>query len=316
MTAMTWVSRIQPLARDGETSRLHRLERHRHVIAVSAGAAAVAATLAGWTPSSNTAMAVVIMAIGIGMPHGALDIVLGPRMARPAAFFGAYLAVAATSVLIWLLAPVLGLVTFFAASWFHFARGDSTHHRHLGSAGPLLGMSTAGCAIGLPLAFHPGIVTPVLSDLLMGTTAPTVEQVATLGWMIACPSIVVGIVAGLAALQIRRYASAVELLTIAVLSGVVHPLISFALYFALWHSPRHLITLDIDTRTWARTAAATVATLIIGTITWRVTDPSPATAARVVFIGLAALTGPHLVVTERLRSAISFSGAPRALRRR
>lgn len=316
MTAMTWVSRIHPPVRDGGTSRRHRLERHRHVIALCVAAIAVAATLAGWTPSPTTALTVVIVAIGIGLPHGALDIVIGPRMARPTTFFGMYLAVAATSVLIWLLAPVLGLVTFFAASWFHFARGDAAHHRHLGGAGPLLGMSTAGCAIGLPLALHSRIVAPVLSDLLMGAASPTAEQVATLGRMIACPSIVAGIVAGLAALQMRRYATAVELLTIAVLSGVVHPLISFALYFALWHSPRHLITLDIDTRTWARTAAATAATLIIGTVAWRVAEPSPATTARVVFIGLAALTGPHLVVTERLRSAVSSSGAPPALRRR
>jgi Brp/Blh family beta-carotene 15,15'-monooxygenase len=284
-----------------DSRRRQRLERQRHVVAISVAAAILAATLAGWTPSLSAAVVIVVIAVSIGMPHGALDIVIGPRMAKPSVFFVAYLALGAAIVLIWLVAPLASVAMFFLASWFHFARGDADHHRQLGSAGALLGISTAGCAIGLPLALHSEIVAPVLSDLLLGTATLSSEQVAVIGSFIAYPSIVAGVVAVIAAVQTRHFAAVIELTAIALLAATVYPLISFALYFSLWHSPRHLIALDIDKRALKPTLAATAATLLLAALIWRFVEPSMSVATQVIFIGLAALTGPHLVVTELLK---------------
>lgn len=291
-----------------DSRRRQRLERNRHAVAMTVAAGSVGGTIAGWTPSPTAAVAIVIIAVSLGMPHGALDVVIGPRMARPTTFFGAYLVLAAATVLAWLMAPLLSLVTFFLASWFHFARGDAEHHRQLGSTGALVGISTAGCAIGLPLALHSETVAPVLSDLLLGTATLSSEQVAVIGAMITYPAITTGVVAGIAAIQVRRYTVVSELTAIALLAAVVHPLVSFALYFSLWHSPRHLISLDIDKRAVQPTLIATAATLLFATLIWRLVDPSVPVATQVVFIGLAALTGPHLVVTEMLRSRTSGQG--------
>ena len=275
-----------------------RLENRRHIGACCCAAAAVTATLLGWTPTSAMASTVALAAVAIGLPHGAFDIVIGPRMFRPSAFFPMYMTVAAIMLLMWLLVPFAGLVTFFVASWFHFARGDAAHHGDLRRAGHLLGASTAGCAIGLPLALHATLVVPVLSVLLLGTATPTAEHVSVAGWMIVCPSIITGGVAAFAALRGRRYPAVVEVATIALLAAVVHPLISFALYFALWHSPRHLIALGLERKSAMSAACATAASLAMGTIAWHVCAPSAATATRGVFVALAALTVPHLVVTE------------------
>lgn len=293
-----------------DSRRRQRLERNRHAIAMTVAAGTVGGTIAGWTPSPTAAVAIVIIAVTVGMPHGALDVVIGPRMTRPTVFFGAYLLFAAATVLAWLLAPLLSLVTFFLASWFHFARGDTDHHRELGSAGALVGISTAGCAIGLPLALHSETVAPVLSGLLLGTATLSSDQVAVIGAMITYPAIISGVVAGIAAIQVRRYAAVSELTAIALLAAVVHPLVSFALYFSLWHSPRHLISLDIDKRAVKPTLGATAVTLLFGALIWRLVDPSMPVATQVMFIGLAALTGPHLVVTELLRYYTSGQGEP------
>ncbi len=288
--------------RTRDSARRARWESNRHVIAVSVAAIAIPGTLVGWAPSPTSAVAIVVAAVVIGLPHGALDVAIGPRMANPIAFFGAYLLLAATTVAVWLLVPLLGFVMFFLASWFHFARGDADHHRQLGSAGMLLGISTAGCAIGLPLALHSATVVPVLSDLLGTSVKLSAEQAAAIGATIAYPSIVCGLVAGIAALQIRRFDAVVELTVIALLAVVVHPLVSFALYFSLWHSPRHLISLDVDRRAVLPTVAATAATLASAALVWRFVEPSTQVATQVIFIGLAGLTAPHLVVTELLRS--------------
>lgn len=283
-------------------SRWHRLEQRRHAVAVCVTVATLTATLGGWTPSPVAAWTIAIIAIVVGLPHGALDVVIGPRLAKPTLFFGIYLAAALGIVLVWLAAPAVGVVAFFTSSWYHFARGDAAHHRDLLRAGDLLGVSTAGSAIGLPLLLHAEIVTPVLSNLMLGTAALTTDQVVLFGSIIAAPSLVAGLVAGIAALRLRRYSAVVEIATIGLMAATVHPLVSFAIYFALWHAPRHLITLDIDRQAWARAVLATVGTLLAGVFAWRLFEPAAPAAARVVFIGLAALTGPHLALTERLRS--------------
>jgi len=283
-------------------SRRHRLEQQRHVVAVCVAAATLTATLVGWAPSSGAAWAIVIASLAVGLPHGALDVVIGPRLTRPRRFFGIYLTTALVIVLAWLALPALGVVAFFTSSWFHFARGDAVHHRGLAGAGDLVGVSTAGCAIGLPLMLHAGIVTPVLSDLMLGTAALTSDQVALWGSIIAVPALVAGVLASVAALRTRRYEAILEIAIIAAVAATVHPLVSFAIYFALWHAPRHLITLDIDRRAWFRTVSATAATLLAGACVWWLIEPASPAVAQIVFIGLAALTGPHLVLTESLRS--------------
>ncbi len=283
-------------------SRRNRLEQQRHGVASCVAIAALIATFGGWTPSSAAAWTIAVVAIAIGLPHGALDIAIGPRLTKPALFFGMYLAAAVGIVTVWLAAPVLGMVAFFTSSWYHFARGDAVHHRDLGRAGNLVGLSTAGCAIGMPLLLHAGVVTPVLTDLLLGTATLTTDQVALCGWIIVVPSLLAGGAAGLAALRIRRYSAVVEIATIALVAAAVNPLVSFAIYFALWHAPRHLLTLDIDRQAWRRAVLATGGTLLAGVCVWRLVGPTAASVARVIFIGLAALTGPHLVLTDRLRS--------------
>jgi beta-carotene 15,15'-dioxygenase len=299
-------------AAPADSTRRDRLERKRHVVAVLVAATTLIITIAGWTPSLTAAVLIVTVAVAVGMPHGALDVVIGPRMAKPTTFFATYLALAAVTVVVWLSLPLLTLVMFLAASWFHFARGDADHHRNLGDAGTLVGFATAGCAIGLPLALHSETVAPVLSDLLLGTASLSAEQVVVVGAVLAYPSIVTAAVAGIAAIQVRRYDAVCELATIALLAAIVHPLVSFAIYFGLWHSPRHLIALDVDRKAVKPTLIATAAPLLVGALVWRLVEPSTAAATQVMFIGLAALTGPHLAVIElhryRGRSAPASSG--------
>lgn len=231
-----------------DSGRRRRLERRRHVAAITVAAATLGATVAGWAPSPTAAVVIVLVAVAVGLPHGALDVVIGPSMTKPIVFLGSYLGVASATVLLWIGFPLLGFGLFFSASWYHFARGDADHHRELGRAGGLSGISTAGCAIGLPLALHSTTVAPVLSNILLGTATLSSDQVTVIGVIIAAPSIICGVLAGIAAIRARRFAAVTELTAIAALAAVVHPLVSFALYFSLWHSPRHLIALDVDRR--------------------------------------------------------------------
>jgi hypothetical protein len=111
------------------TNRRHRLDQQRHTIAVCVAATTLTATLNGWTPTSSAAWTIAIIAIAIGLPHGALDIVIGPQLTKPTLFFAIYLTAALGIILVWLAAPAIGMAALFTSSWYHFARGDADHHR-------------------------------------------------------------------------------------------------------------------------------------------------------------------------------------------
>ena len=92
------------------TSPRHRLEQQRHAVAVSVAVATLTATVGGWRPSAAAAWTIAMIAIVVGVPHGALDIEIGPRLTKPTWFFGMYLASALCIVLAWLAAPEIGVV--------------------------------------------------------------------------------------------------------------------------------------------------------------------------------------------------------------
>lgn len=280
---------------------IERLETIRRRMALAGGSLAVVATLAGWRPSGTAALVIGIAAVAVGMPHGALDVVVGPRAMPQRGFFAIYGALALATVMVWLVLPMASLLVFLAASWFHFGSGDAVQHRVLGDARTLLGLATAGCAIGLPLVAHTETVTPLLSDLLLARGTLQTDDVRMFGLAIVVPTVAAGLVAVAAAMRARQVDAVAELIAIAVTGAVVHPLVSFAIYFVLWHAPRHVMSLDIDAAAWKPTIVATLGTLWLGGFLWLAVEPSAVQATRVVFIGLAALTVPHLLVTEAER---------------
>ena len=287
-------------------------ESRRNVVALTVTGVAVTATLAGWSPSIPTAVVIVGLAAAVGMPHGALDVAVGPRHLPRRAFFNGYGLLALATVVLWFAAPVVALAAFFTMSWFHFGSGDASHHLALGEHRFAHGVATGGAVLGLPLALHAGLVGPVLNDLLLGRSALDDAAVTSAGVAMVAVAAVAGMIVAVHALRTGANGVLAELGAIFVLGAVVHPLVSFAVYFALWHSPRHLLDLDIDRRAVVPTILATIATFAAAGTVWTLAEPSVALATRIVFIGLAALTTPHLVTTEMLRrrSGVASTIAP------
>ena len=88
------------------------------------------------------------------------------------------------------------------------------------------------------------------------------------------------------------------------------PLVGFTVYFCGMHSARHLLrTAERARLSWLRLALVAcvpmLGTVATGFVAWRLMAQLPvdAVAIRIVFIGLAALTVPHMVIVERVRFA-------------
>jgi Brp/Blh family beta-carotene 15,15'-monooxygenase len=114
-----------------------------------------------------------------------------------------------------------------------------------------------------------------------------------------------GIAAVGAALQFRqRRSDALEWLSIVSGALLLHPLVFFTCYFALLHSPRHLLEtaqgLGITSlkRIYLVTLPVLLATLLLAGLAYWLLPPIgiAARVLRIVFIGLAALTVPHMLL--------------------
>jgi Brp/Blh family beta-carotene 15,15'-monooxygenase len=118
---------------------------------------------------------------------------------------------------------------------------------------------------------------------------------------------------GLALAAIQRlskdWLTALEMGAVAVLAVLAPPLISFTVFFCAMHSARHILrTIDYSGRTspgliLGVTLLPMLGVLVASAVAWHFLCGTPVNGAiiQLVFVGLAALTVPHLALVERVR---------------
>jgi len=241
----------------------------------------------------------------LGVPHGALDTVFMQQLTniRSAAhwglFFIAYLSAAASVVVVWWWMPGFFLATFLLISAFHFS-GDPA-----GKTPAWFRTLYGGAVILCPLARHPAEVSELFA-LLAGVPAAQ-AIVAAVQWA-AVPWVAAIGVAAIAGAK-RDLGRSIELVSMTALLSFAPPLIGFTVYFCCMHSARHVLrTRDYATagtlRHLLRIAALpmffTVA--VVALAGWLSEgQPLDTRLAQLLFVGLAALTVPHMMLVERVR---------------
>ncbi|MEM9383044.1 MAG: Brp/Blh family beta-carotene 15,15'-dioxygenase, partial [Planctomycetota bacterium] len=324
--------------------------RARHARwAASLTAVALAAGALLPTPGLAAQVVVTCLAVALlGFPHGALDPLVAAQRSDAgasgrggtAAFLAAYLAAAGAVVALWLVSPPAGLALFLATSAVHFGLGDvpPASDPREDRARPLRVLVHGSAPIVLPSALHPAGVGLVFGWLLGAPAESVTSWIGSIGpafvaaWILAAvaaygPALLRGRAADP---QARR--GALELGLLAATFAGLPPLLSFTVYFCAWHSARHLIAVDTALGRDLRARALVVGLAVLAAtallvLAAYVVDPGAATAAaadqgpgaamvsaiRTLFIALAALTPPHMVVTAVLerRLAARESRAPR-----
>ena len=260
---------------------------------------ALAAT-AGWTPAPVVITVLLAGAAVLSMPHGALDVVVGPRLLGPS-FFPVYLALAGLTIGVWLLAPTLGLGLFVAMAWYHFGSGDGAHVPGPPTVRAAHGVAAGGAMIAAALWLHTDDVLPITRRLSLGDDALDRTRLHLTGIVLAGVVALGAAVALASHLGRRRWWPAAELVALGVLVIVAHPVVSLVAYFVVVHSLRHVSELDPRRQTdvpWSLVIAASAAPVVAGVALVVLGSPSSSTVTQVAVIGLAALTTPHLVLTE------------------
>lgn len=245
----------------------------------------------------------------LGLPHGALDLSIAQALwpldgwRGKLRFVFLYVGVALLVIIAWILLPGPALFAFLIYSAFHFS-GDWD------GAGATLRLSGGAATIGAPALFQTDEVAALFSHLAPESAANSAAiLLAVIGGIFL--SIFVATI--ILWPQFRTRAAS-EQGIIWITAACLSPLIYFVIYFCILHSIRHFnnaMTSLEDPRQGLRLAillsAVTVFAGLIGFIVLQGSEPEllEQSILRIIFIGLAALTVPHMILVERFQRKLS-----------
>lgn len=250
-------------------------------------------------------LVVAAMIILLGVPHGALDTIFARKLYQVRSLRGwigfgfLYGAPAAAVVALWLVAPSVFLLGFLLISAVHFS-GDPAE----GSRG-LSRLLYGGAVIVLPTLLHADEV-----DRLFGLLAGPEAAARVTPWLasLAWPWLAMLIASAL--LEARRsWQTTLELLAVAALATTAPPLVAFTVFFCGMHSARHIlrtVAYASPSPSWLLLTAGVLPMVLVflaSAISWFCLADTPLDARLIqfVFVGLAALTVPHMALIERVR---------------
>jgi len=269
-----------------------------------------------WSALSNVSFLAIAAILLIGVPHGGLDGAVARRVGWPngilpwVLFHLIYLLLAASVAGLWWLYPLPSLMFFLLISAVHFGSSDI---RHIDAP--------SARAAWLPLVAHGGLVVIAIPVLQSAAVEPLfaalvgadnslwlLQQIdqLLLPWGLSVFAYVIYTV-----YQPRWRGPLLNLIVLIALAYLLPPLVSFALYFCLWHSRSHMLRIwrSIATDQRARSARETIAYSLLayaaGAVYWfyyrgdltSLTALPPA-LLQLTFIGLAALTVPHMLLVD------------------
>lgn len=300
--------------------------RHNRWASVVTLAIASASLLGRMSVGAELALLAVPVAI-VGLPHGALDYVSG-RLAFERRWgarwwlpFGAiYLGLAALVVVSWASFPIISLLAFLIIGAAHFGFGDARAPFAVASETSLRGLgmtiesvARGGLVILVPAFVHPEDVSRLFAQLVSTSPATFEETLIALGphfFVVHGTLLTIVLVhhlGGWAQGSVVHGRLAVEIISLTALFVLASPLVAFTVYFCLWHSFRHALHLSADLepsgprRAFCRFARlawpTTLGAIALGLAGYLLSGAPSAQIGvlRVVFIGLSALTVPHIV---------------------
>ena len=237
-----------------------------------------------------------------GLPHGALDYKLLqrflPKEQRLSAIIGYVLLVVLTLIL-WNQIPKAMLVIFLIMSAYHFGGDWPLNFSRRVMSGFFM--------LGLPTVFYPQEVVSIFGFLIDNPDAILiVESLQLITLMGGIYLLILVLFRHLPSNQFF------EISLLGCLASVSSPLIYFTTYFCLFHSLKHFAEISgfLDDTGLIKlillSLPVTVITLIggvvfVGVLTESFRQPLDQALIQVTFIGLSALTVPHMVFVEWIR---------------
>ena len=271
----------------------------------------------------NWQISLAVIALIIGIPHGALDHLVTLPKDKPvkmALFVIIYVLIAVAAVWAILQWNVLGFQLVVIMSAAHFGIGDAAFIAESERLNNGVSKSLTDRLIyALPAGLLP-VFVPLTSDLTNSALAEVNPQL--INWAGSNSNLIHLLVLLIAASSLfvlvlkRDDKSAMDLALLAALSILTPPLVAFAIYFGLWHALRHTARLTLNLskseiayqnnepkRAFINAVLpgipALIGTFIVAAIL-AATNPDNSRLLWSILVVIWALTVPHMMVTAKL----------------
>ena len=256
----------------------------------------------------------------IGVSHGSLDHIKGKKLftilniKQFSIFYLLYIVIAILVIIFWILAPSISLLIFLIIASFHFGKEDTQFLiNKLSYFNQLLYFFKGLLIILAPMFFHFDETVAIFRFLLVDNEIfySYLEFIETsklilIGIILSTVSSIVFFVNKF---EIKKFTIFLDYFSILIINYYFSPLIAFTIYFCFLHSIRHSISLvfEIDKTNFKngfnifakKALPLTILTAIFCFISLYFLNNSydlDSSILKIIFIGLASLTFPHILL--------------------
>jgi len=251
--------------------------------------------------------------LSLGISHGALDHVKGKKLLKLfnynsiTVFYFSYIFIGITIIFIWLLFPKILLLTFLVVAAFHFGKEDCEFIYNKTKLN-IIYFFKGSLVITAPLLFHKTETLEIFNILNFEVSESILISNEFL-YLFLLISLFAHII-----ISINKHIDVKSLLlmdfiSILLINYFLNPILAFAIYFCFLHSIRHSFKLSNELNKnnfikgfkefFVKALPLTILTAILFLISlfflnnYLVFDNA---ISKVIFIGLASLTFPHILL--------------------
>ncbi len=256
----------------------------------------------------------------IGVSHGSLDHIKGRKLLKIfqinniITFYTSYFLLAVTIIILWVLLPTVVLIAFLIVASFHFGKEDTQflidNNSYLNQ---FLFFFKGSLVILAPLYFNFNETVSIFKLLLIenesfyqSLNAIENNNFLTIGIVLSSLS---SIILFFKKFELRKFTIFFDYFSIIIINMHFSPLVAFTIYFCFLHSIRHSISLitELDQESLRngllvfikKATPLTILTTIfclIGFYFLNNNYNSDSAILKLIFIGLASLTFPHILL--------------------
>ena len=248
----------------------------------------------------------------IGISHGSLDHIKGKKLIKyfgyksMGIFYLSYLLIGAVIILTWLIFPKSLLFIFLIIAAFHFGKEDSEFINQRKNF-ELIYLLKGSLIITSPLFFHKEETLTIFEILNFYISNNLIISNEIL-FIFILLSLISGIILSLNKSIEVKSLLLMDYLSILILNYFLNPIIAFTIYFCFLHSIRHSISLireinknltkglPIFVKKALPLTILTIFGYVVSISILNNYNEFNETIYRVIFIGLASLTFPHILL--------------------
>jgi Brp/Blh family beta-carotene 15,15'-monooxygenase len=261
-----------------------------------------------------------LLILSIGISHGSLDNLKGEKLFKIFGinnlliFYISYILIAILVIVSWIIMPSISLIIFLIVASYHFGKEDTqflvVEKSYLNQ---LLFFIKGTLIVLAPIYFHFDETVNIFKLLLVDNenfykflNFLETNRILLFGIIL---STLANIILFTKNFEIKKFAIFLDYFSILILNYYFSPLLAFTMYFCFLHSIRHIITLILELekndlnlgfKMFVKKALPltilTVSLCLIVLYFINNTYTFDSSVLKIIFIGLASLTFPHILL--------------------